>query len=262
MILAAILLKLGAYGILRILLLDVGSLVYFQPYIAVMCLISIYLSSFIAMRQTDLKKIIAYSSIAHINFALLGLFSGNIYGIVGGFFLIFSHAMVSAGLFFIVGVLYDRHHSRNLYDYGGLAEVIPVYSTIMFIFIISNFSFPLSSNFVGELLVFIGLAATNQFLLYCAGASTIFTVIYSLLLFNRLCFGNLNISIFRTYVDMTKREFYVVLPLLFFNVLIGIFPTPILDFLTVPFFLKNYGFLHGTIVGHKTFYNSIGYSNM
>jgi len=129
---------------------------------------------------------------------------------MGGIILMISHGIVSGALFLLVGVLYDRHHTRTIYYYSGLAQVIPVFATIFFLFAISNFSFPITSNFVGELLVILGLGvAAQRIVLIVAAISTFFTLVYTLLLINRILFGNLSTHYIKTYFEMTRREFNV-----------------------------------------------------
>lgn len=159
-VLAGLLLKIGGYGMLRFLFLFEEPRYFFQPFAITICLFSVFYGSYMALVQKDLKKIIAYSSVAHMNFALLGFFSNNFYGLVGGMCLMISHGFVSSALFFLIGMLYERYHDRAVEHYGGLVQLMPVFITIFFIFIISNFSFPLTSNFVGEFLVLLGLATS------------------------------------------------------------------------------------------------------
>ena len=224
-VLAGLLLKLGGYGILRFLFMFVEAGRYFQPFVVTLCLLSVWIASIMAIGKVDIKKIIAYSSIAHMNFALLGIFSHTLFGVLGGIVLFVSHGFVSSSLFLLVGVLYDRHHSRSVYKYSGLSTVMPVFSVIFFFFIISNFSFPGTSNFVGELLVFLGLGGSGHFLtLIFAGISTVCTVVYSLLLYNKLSFGSPSYAEITTYTDITRREFFLFLPLIFINFAIGLSP--------------------------------------
>jgi len=207
-LLAGLLLKLGGYGILRFLFLFNYARYYYQPLVLTLCLISILFSSMMALRQLDMKRIIAYSSIAHMNFALLGYFSNTIYGIMGGTLLMVSHGIVSSSLFLLVGVLYDRYHTRNIYYYGGLVQIMPLFAFFFFIFTISNFSFPGTSNFIGELLVLVGLGqAAQKFILIIAALSTLFGLVYSILLFNRIVFGNLKTAYIKAFSDMTHKSF-------------------------------------------------------
>jgi len=221
-ILAGLLLKLGAYGMLRFLFSFDAAKLVFQPYVLTLCLISIFIGSFIAIRQLDMKRIIAYSSIAHMNFALLGFFSNNLFGMTGGLLLMVSHGIVSSALFLLIGVLYDRYHTRSVLYYGGLVTTMPLFATFFFIFIISNFSFPGTSNFVGELLVFIGLGMTPAKLVFILGAiSTFFGLVYSLLLYNRVTFGNLKYLNIQKFTDVNRREFSVLVVLVILSTAMG-----------------------------------------
>jgi NADH:ubiquinone oxidoreductase subunit 4 (subunit M) len=156
-ILAGVLLKLGIYGLVRFsfTLFPYGTL-YFTPFIYMISLISILYSSLTTIRQIDLKRIIAYSSVAHMNFGLLGLFSNTLQGLIGALFLALSHGFVASALFLCIGVLYDRHHTRLVNYYSGLTLVMPVFSLIFFFFSLSNLGLPGTSSFVGELLILLG----------------------------------------------------------------------------------------------------------
>jgi NADH:ubiquinone oxidoreductase subunit 4 (subunit M) len=196
-----------------------------------------------ALSQLDMKRIIAYSSIAHMNFALLGYFSNTIYGIMGGTLLMISHGIVSSSLFLLIGVLYDRYHTRNIYYYGGLVQTMPLFSFFFFSFTISNFSFPGTSNFIGELLVLIGLSqATQKFILFIAAFSTLFGLLYSILLFNKVVFGNLNTTYIKSFRDLTRQEFAMFIPLFILNIVIGVFPNPLIStcYLTLKVFLQEF----------------------
>jgi len=228
-ILAGVLLKLGTYGILRfvIFLLPEGTY-YWTPLICVLSIIGVIYSACSCLRQVDIKKIIAYSSISHLNFCMLGLFSGTTLGLEGSLFLMLSHGIVSSGLFICVGIIYDRYKTRLLNYYSGLVHVMPLFSSIFFLFILSNLSFPGTSNFVGELLIFISLFMTNPFIGICVSFLIIITSIYSFWLFNRISFGKL--ALVQAFCDITKREFCVLLPLLFLNIILGVFSYVLSDF--------------------------------
>ena len=149
-----------------------------------------------------------------------------------------SHGIVSSALFLLVGVLYDRYHTRNIYYYGGLVQIMPLFALFFFIFTISNFSFPGTSNFIGELLVLVGLGqAAQKFVLIIAALSTLFGLVYSILLFNRIVFGNLKTNYIKAFSDMTRQEFYILTPLLILNIVMGLVPNPIIT--TCYFTLKN-----------------------
>jgi len=157
-ILAGILLKMGTYGIIRYMLpLFEEATFYFKPLIFTLCILSIIYSSLTTIRQIDLKKIIAYSSVAHMNFAVLGLFSNSIQGLDGALFFMLGHGFVSSGLFICIGILYDRYHTRNILYYGGLVQTMPIFSTIFLLFTLANIGLPGTSNFIGEFLVLIGI---------------------------------------------------------------------------------------------------------
>jgi NADH-quinone oxidoreductase subunit M len=150
------------------------------PIFLIIALLSIYHSSIIAFRQLDLKKLIAYSSIAHMAFVIFGIFSLNLYGFLGSLFIMFSHGFVASSLFFLVGVLYERYKSRNILDFSALSTIMPLFSIFLFFSILANLSFPGTSNFIGELLVLFGLIETNILVCFFATLSIILTASYSI----------------------------------------------------------------------------------
>ena len=221
-ILASILLKLGGFGIIRYLIpLFPFATIYFLPLVYMLCLISIIYASLTTLRQFDLKRIIAYSSIAHMNMAILGLFCNNIQGLEGSFYLMLGHGIVSSALFFLVGVLYERYHTRIFRYYGGLVYVMPIYSIYFFLFSLGNIGFPGTSNFIGEILIFLGLYNKNIVISFFIGCGIILSAVYSFWLYNRLFFGVLKINFGFVYTDLTKKEFFLFLNLLFFMLLFG-----------------------------------------
>jgi len=229
-ILAALLLKLGGYGFIRILIpCFTFSNYFFSPLVYSCCLISIIHASFTAMRQIDLKRIIAYSSIAHMNFGILGLFSLTIEGIQGCLFLMLAHGVVSAALFFSIGILYDKYHSRNLYYYGGLVQIMPIFSIYFLIFCFANIGVPGSCNFIGELLIMLGLINKNFLVLIIASTSVVFSVIYTMTCFNKVIFGNIKIQYIQSWQDISKLENTILLPKLILTLILGIQPNIILD---------------------------------
>lgn len=180
MLLASLLLKLGGYGFLRFSLsmLPEGS-AHYNSLVTTLALLGVVYGSLSTIRQIDLKRIIAYSSVAHMNLVMLGLFSYNQQGIEGAVYLMVGHGIVSTALFFCVGVLYDRYHSRLLRYYGGLVSVMPLFAFFMFSFTLANMSFPGTSNFLGELLVFLGIFAKNSTALVFATAGIVLSAVYS-----------------------------------------------------------------------------------
>jgi proton-translocating NADH-quinone oxidoreductase chain M len=224
-LLAGILLKLGSYGMIRFLIpLFPKASIYFAPYVFILCLISITYASLTAIRQMDLKKIIAYASVAHMNFIVMGLFSFTIQGIEGSIIQMISHGLVSSGLFFSIGCLYDRYHSRFIHYYGGLAHTMPLFCIVLFIYVLANMSIPGSSSFVGELLILTGVFEENTTTAVFATIGMFLGGIYSLLFYNRLCYGNIKNNTLHSYYDLTYREFLIHLSLISNIFLLGIYP--------------------------------------
>lgn len=180
-ILAGVLLKLGTYGIIRFMLpLFPYANNFFKPLVFTMCTIAIIYSSCTTIRQIDLKKIIAYSSVAHMNFSLLGLFTNNSLGLEGSLYLMLGHGIVSSALFLCIGILYDRYHTRNILYYGGLVTFMPIFSILFLIFILANIGMPGTINFVGEFLVLLGVFKQNIIVAFLAGTSMVLGAIYSI----------------------------------------------------------------------------------
>jgi len=180
MLLASLLLKLGGYGFIRfsISLFPAGS-AYFSPLVLTMAVLGVVYGSLSTIRQVDMKRVVAYSSVAHMNLVVLGLFSNTTFGISGAMYLMVAHGVVSTALFFCVGVLYDRYHTRLLRYYGGLVTVMPLFCGIFFIFTLANMSFPGTSNFIGEFFVFLGIFSTNTVVFVLSATSIVFSAIYS-----------------------------------------------------------------------------------
>jgi proton-translocating NADH-quinone oxidoreductase chain M len=206
-ILAAILLKLGAYGLLRVSLkMFPEACLFFQPLVFVIGLVSIIYASLTAIRQTDIKRVIAYSSIAHMNYALIGLFCFNKLALAGSFYLMFGHGLVSGGLFLLIGILYERYGTRSIFYYGGLMKVMPHFSVIFLILSLANMGFPGLINFIGEFLIMLGIAEENMLLFFLTSLGFILSAVYSIWLFNRLAFGNLKSNYLIKYKDLTEFE--------------------------------------------------------
>jgi NADH-quinone oxidoreductase subunit M len=229
-ILAGVLLKLGLYGMLRVLtvLFPIAN-IYYTPLVLTLSFISVIFISIIILQQIDLKKIIAYSSIAHMNFAVVGIFSNNMYGIEGSIFTMLSHGLISSMLFFCIGVLYDRYGERNLLYYNNIAQIMPYFSFFFFISIIGNLGMPGTSSFVGEFLLLLSLSFKSIFLLFIMSLSLFLTTIYCIWLFNRICFGYMRNKYIIVYKDLIRFESIV---LIIFTILIlffGIYPNCILN---------------------------------
>jgi len=225
-LLAGILLKLGVYGFLRFsLTLFPNASLYFSPLVYLLSVLGILYASMSAIRQTDIKRIIAYSSIAHMNLVTLGLFSFNIIGLEGAILQSISHGFVAGGMFLLVGILYNRHHSRFLFYYGGLVHLMPIYSTIFLLFTLANIALPGTSSFVGEFLLLCGVFKINAILCIVSALGVILCGAYSLWLYNRIIFGNLKVNYTFNFIDINMREFLILFPLLMFIFFMGIYPT-------------------------------------
>jgi len=230
--LAGLLLKLGGYGFIRILLPVCRDItIYYLPLVNTLALVSIVYASLTTIRQVDLKRIVAYSSIAHMNLVVLGIFAGNSQGIIGSIFLMVAHGVVSSALFFCIGVLYDKYKTRLLFYYGSLIQVMPIYSTLLLIFSLANTGIPGSVNFIGELTVFMGLVDSNLFVTMISISSVIFSVIYTMFFYNRLVFGNVKVNYIFFFKDVTRIEWYILFPLAFLSVFLGFHPNTITDVL-------------------------------
>ena len=237
-ILAGILLKLGTYGFIRytIPLLPYASM-YYSIFVFTLSIIGIIYSSLTTIRQNDLKKIIAYSSVAHMNFVTLGIFTLNIYGLEGAILLMLSHGFVSSALFFSIGILYDRYHSRTLRYYSGLVMTMPVFSIFFFHFILANLSMPSTGAFIGEFLIFIGTLEQNTTIVLFASLSILLSAGYSIWLYNRLIFGIYLIPYKKKefwFKDVNLREFKVLLMFSFIITLMGLYPNLFLGYLHMP----------------------------
>jgi len=172
---------LGAYGIVRILMpMFPDAMIYYSPLVYAICIIGIIYSAATTITQIDLKKIIAYSSVAHMNFAILGLFTNNMQGVSGSLFFMLAHGIVSSALFLCVGMLYERYHTRNILYYGGLVQTMPIFSLFLFIFIFANIGFPSTVNFVGEFLVLVGVWKINSSVAFLASFGMILGAVYNI----------------------------------------------------------------------------------
>lgn len=213
-ILAALLLKLGLYGIIKfnILLLNdvtdiVRNIVYF------LTLLSIFVSGFVSIRQTDIKKIIAYSSIGHMNLVFLGLYTFSQETLEGCIFQMFNHGLISGGLFFCVGFLYDRYYTRLFSFYGGLVIICPLTAFFFFLFILSNISFPLTNSFIAEFLIYAGMFSKSDIIVYLSGLNMVLVAIYSMKLYSQIFFGNFNTRLLKVE-DLSYKEFLILFSLM------------------------------------------------
>lgn len=230
-LLAGILLKIATYGIIRFSLPIFSYLnTYYSVFIYIIVLLSIYYAALINIRQIDLKKIIAYSSIVHMNFALFGLFSNDINGLYGSLFSNISHGIVSSALFYLVGILYIRYHNRIITYYKGLINIMPLFSIFFFFFILHNIAIPLSSSFISEIYIIISSYKVNYIFSLLLTFSLLLSTIYNIWLISRILFSmpnNINFSL-----DLSKNEFISLSIFLFLSFFIGIYPSSILSLFT------------------------------
>jgi len=229
-ILAGILLKLGTYGMMRILRgFFPAASIYFLPRVYTRGVMAIVYTSRTAIRQTDRKRIIAYASVAHMNMTLVGLFSRTPQGVEGALLQMLSHGLVSGALFRCVGVLYDRHHSRLVSYYGGVAQTMPRFVMIFRFFTMANLALPGTSSFVGEFRILVGIFQTNTLVAFRSATGMVLGGAYSLWLFNRVAYGNLKTQYLGVSMDVNRRERRRFLPLIVRTLRMGVAPAVFLD---------------------------------
>ena len=224
-ILAGILLKMGGYGFLRFSLpMFPDASEMFQPMMFALSVIAIVYASLVAFRQTDMKKLIAYSSIAHMGFVTLGIFSFTEVGVQGAIFQMISHGLISGALFLIVGVVYDRTHTREIAAYGGLVNKMPVYAAIFMLFSMANVGLPGTSGFVGEILTMTGTFQASTWAAAGAALGVIFSAVYMLTLYRRTVFGEVTNPALEAIQDVSVKELVTLVPLIIGTILLGIAP--------------------------------------
>jgi NADH-quinone oxidoreductase subunit M len=229
-VLAAIMLKMGGYGFLRFSLpmFPVGADIM-APVVLWMSAIAIVYTSLVALVQEDMKKLIAYSSIAHMGYVTMGIFAANQQGVDGAIFQMLSHGFVSAALFLCVGVIYDRMHTRDIDAYGGLVNRMPAYALVFMFFTMANVGLPGTSGFVGEFLTLMGVFQVNTWVAVVATSGVILSAAYALWLYRRVVFGDLIKEALRSITDMNTREKWIFAPLVAATLLLGIYPALITD---------------------------------
>ncbi|MDZ4843848.1 MAG: NADH-quinone oxidoreductase subunit M [Hyphomicrobium aestuarii] len=229
-ILAAILLKMGGYGFLRfsVPMFPLASQ-DFAPLVFAMSAIAIVYTSLVALAQEDVKKLIAYSSVAHMGYVTLGIFTFNAQGIDGAIFQMLSHGIVSAALFLCVGVVYDRMHTREISAYGGLAERMPIYAAVFMVFTMANVGLPGTSGFVGEFLTLMGAFKVSSLVAIICTLGVILSAAYGLYLYRRMILGEMIKPALMSITDLNRREIGMLAPLVILTIFLGIYPAPILD---------------------------------
>ena len=229
-ILAGILLKMGGYGFIRFSLpMFPDASVDFAPMMFALSIIAIIYTSLVALMQEDIKKLIAYSSVAHMGFVTMGLFALNRQGIDGAMVQMISHGFVSGALFLCVGVIYDRMHTREIKAYGGLVNRMPVYATLFMLFTMANVGLPGTSGFVGEFLALVGAYKANSLVAVLATTGVVLSACYALWLYRRVIFGEMDKQSLMNIQDMNLREMVVIIPLAVATLYFGIYPKPIFD---------------------------------
>ena len=233
-ILAAILLKMAGYGFLRfsIGLFPIAS-DYFTPLIFTLSIIAIIYTSLVALMQDDMKKLIAYSSVAHMGFVTLGIFSLTKQGLEGSIIQMISHGLVSAALFLCVGVVYDRYNSRMISSYGGLVNIMPKYAFLFMIFTLGALGLPGTSNFIGEFMVLVGVFQKNSIVAVLASLGIILAAAYMLWLYRRVIFGKMVSANIKDMSDLNKTEIYIFISLAFLTLFFGIYPEPLFNTIDV-----------------------------
>jgi NADH-quinone oxidoreductase subunit M len=228
-ILAAILLKMGGYGFLRFSLPMFPAASHdFAPLVFTLSVVAIIYTSLVALMQEDMKKLIAYSSVAHMGFVTMGIFAATTQGVAGGIFQMISHGIVSGALFLCVGVIYDRMHTREIAFYGGLVNRMPLYAAVFMVFTLANVGLPGTSGFVGEFLSLIGTFRANIPVATLATLGVILSAAYALWLYRKIIFGTLKPAV-ASIRDIGWREAVIFVPLVVLTILLGVAPKPVLD---------------------------------
>ena len=249
-ILAAILLKMGGYGFLRFSLpMFPDASAQLAPLIYALSVVAIIYTSLVALVQEDMKKLIAYSSIAHMGFVTMGLFAVTAQGVAGGIFQMVSHGIVSAALFLCVGIVYDRMHTREIAAYGGLVNRMPLYAFVFMVFTLANIGLPGTTGFVGEFLTLIGTFRVNNWVATLAALGTILSAAYALWLYRKIIFGTLEKPALFNIRDIGWREIAIMTPLIVLTIVLGVYPKPVLDIssASVAQLINNYQHAVGTV---------------
>jgi NADH-quinone oxidoreductase subunit M len=229
-VLAAIMLKLGAYGFLRFSLpILPGASHFFAPMMITLSLIAVIYIGMVALVQTDMKKLVAYSSIAHMGFVTLGLFMFNEMATQGAIVQMISHGFISGAMFLCIGVLYDRMHTRQIADYGGVVNTMPRFAALFVLFSMANCGLPATSGFVGEFMVILGAVKFNFWIGLLAATALIFGAAYSLWMVKRVIFGDIANEEVKKLQDLNKREFFILGVLAIAVIAMGLYPAPFTD---------------------------------
>jgi len=229
-ILAGVLLKMGGYGFLRFSLpMFPAASFHFAPLVFGLSIVAIIYTSLVALAQEDMKKLIAYSSVAHMGYVTMGTFTLTTQGIEGGIFQMLSHGLVSSALFLCVGVIYDRMHTRDIAAYGGLVERMPMYAVALMVFTLANVGLPGTSGFIGEFLTLLGAFKASTWVAFLATTGIILSAAYALYLYRRVIFGVLEKASLKDILDLSPREIAILAPLVLLTIFFGFYPSPLID---------------------------------
>jgi proton-translocating NADH-quinone oxidoreductase chain M len=229
-ILASLLLKTGGYGLFRFVIpIFPEANIYYTPIVYCLALIGVIYAAFSALRQLDIKRIVAYLSVSHMNFCVLGQFSENLEGILGSLLLMIAHGIIAAGFFISIGILYKRYHTRLITYYGGLTRVMPVFGTLLFILTLGNMNMPGTSNFVGELLILVGIGHKSLIVTLFAAIGSAVGALCTIWLWSKSMFGEIKLTYFQKFNDLSRKEFFSLFPLIIINFFIGIFTNEFID---------------------------------
>ena len=232
-ILAGVLLKMGTYGFLRFNLpLFPNASQQAAPFIAVLAIIGIIYGAIVSFAQTDVKKLVAYSSVSHLGFVMLGIFALNQQGIQGAILQMVNHGISTGALFLLVGFIYERRHTREMAEFGGLWKIVPIYGSIMLIVALSSMGLPGLNGFVGEFTILLGTWAADPLWAAFAALGVILAAVYILTMFQKMFMGETNNEENKHLIDLSRRELWIIVPLVVFIFIIGIFPQPFFSTMT------------------------------
>ncbi|RUO97797.1 NADH-quinone oxidoreductase subunit M [Hyphomicrobium sp.] len=254
-ILAGILLKMGGYGFLRFSLpMFPNASADLAPFVFTLSIVAIVYTSLVALVQEDMKKLIAYSSVAHMGYVTMGIFSATQQGVDGAIFQMLSHGLVSSALFLCVGVVYDRMHTREISAYGGLVERMPKYAFAFMVFTMANVGLPGTSGFIGEFLTLLAAFHANTWVAIIATTGVILSAAYALYLYRRVIFGALEKASLKSILDLSPREVAILTPLIILTIFYGVYPSPVLDVTatSVKNLVQNYQSAQGTAAASLT----------
>jgi NADH-quinone oxidoreductase subunit M len=229
-ILAGVLLKMGTYGFLRFCLpMFPNAFLDAVPLISILAIIGITYGGMVSMMQKDIKSLVAYSSVAHLGFVMLGMFAFNVQGIQGSILQMINHGISTGALFLIVGMLYERRHTRLIEDFGGVAHVLPIYATFFMIIALSSIGLPGTNGFVGEFLIILGTFKSNITYAVLAASGVIIAAVYMLWMYQRVFFGQVTNPVNQNLRDLNFREKFILVPLVILVFWIGLYPKPLLS---------------------------------